>query len=55
MVVVDVRGKTNEVMAPSKKSNSNVKGCLGVGRIKGYSVTVQMKTKNLDHTALMIT
>ena len=55
MVVADVCGKTNEVMEPSKKFNSNVKGCLEVGRIKGYSVIVQMKTKNLDHAALMIT
>ena len=55
MVVADVCGKTNEVMAPSKKSNSNVKGSLGVGRIKSYSVIVQMKTINLDHTAPMIT
>ena len=55
MVVVDVCGKTNEAMAPSKKFNSHVRGSLGVGRIKGYSVIVQMKTINLDHTALMIT
>lgn len=31
---MDVCGKTNEVTAPSKKSNSNVKGSLGVEELK---------------------
>lgn len=42
--------KTNEITAPSKKSNGTVKGWLRVERTRGYFVIVQTKDENLDHS-----
>lgn len=39
--------KTNEITAPSKKSNGTVKGWLRVERTRGYFVIVQTKDENL--------
>lgn len=42
--------KTNEIMAPSKKSDGTEKGWLRVERTRGYFAIVQRKDKNLDYS-----
>lgn len=41
--------ETNEITAPSKKSDGTVKARLRVPRTTAYSVIVQMKDENVDH------
>lgn len=49
-MVVCVCVKTNEIMAPSKKSDGTEKGWLRVERTRGYFAIVQTKDKNLDYS-----